>query len=427
MMSILAAFLASLVVTGLFSHVAVRIGWIDQLGDQAYRKLRKQPVALVGGAAILVGVGVAVVLEVAGERRPWEALGRTLGTIAWPGLLAAFVLGLLDDVAEDGLTARVKFGGQLLVAALVAWYPGSIFADASALECLGLGLLALIAMNAVNLFDHADGLAGILGAFAMFTGTGPMAKLFAGAALGYLPFNLFVRHSAREAPLDVGEERSRSAPYAMLGDSGSHLVGVLIATTPGAWWFLALPVLDMLRVVIGRLRRGRPFWRGDRTHIGHLLEEIGFAPVTVAMLIATALVPPVVTMGLMDGPAPLAVGLLAGAALYFGMLVMADGALPAEGRGPEGERSSAEFDSEARVPDASLSSVFARASGAADRGKGRESALESLDDGEDASGPFAAPGAGPLAGSPAGSPPESRAGSRETPRGDASGTPGATT
>ncbi|MFT5733816.1 MAG: UDP-GlcNAc:undecaprenyl-phosphate GlcNAc-1-phosphate transferase [Paracoccaceae bacterium] len=412
MMGFLIALLAAAVATAILSHLALRIGWIDQRDGQEYRKLRTQPVALVGGAAILVGVVVAVGLLSASDQAPISSLGSWLAAVAWPGLMAAFLLGLFDDLAPAGLSARVKFGGQLLVAALVALYPGSAVGDVTALECLGLGLLALVAMNAVNLFDHADGLVGLLTAFAMLAGSGPLARIFGGAAIGYLPFNLFLRRSPSEVPMDVGQERSRRVPYAMLGDSGSHLLGVLIATTPGAWWFLALPVLDMVRVVVGRLRRGSPFWRGDRTHVGHLLHDIGFSPVTAAILVGTALVPPLVAIALMDGPAPLIVGLLAGTTLYFGMLVMVDSALPGGVPDLGGEDpfdrddfrgddfGGDDFDrdgSEGGVADAAVSEVFARASGVDQGRPGSDVRREGAGSGpgsEDPSGPFAAPSAG---------------------------------
>ncbi len=378
-MRMLVAFIGAAFGTWFLSHIALRVGWIDQRSGQEHRKLRSQPVALVGGAAILLAVLIALVLAAIDSPLPMDSFLADIRGVAWPGLLGAFALGLLDDLLPRGLTARVKFAGQLLVAALVALFPGSAFVDASATECIGLGALALVAMNAVNLFDHADGLVGLLCTMAMAAGKAPLAPLFAAAAAGYLPFNLIFRRSADHSPNDVGEESSRSVPFAMLGDSGSHVVGVLIATTPGAWWFLALPLLDMARVVVKRVLQGRAFWRGDRTHLGHLLHGIGFSPVTAALLVGTLLLPPLATVVLMDGPATLFAGLLATAALYFGMLVMADHAM---GDGPLGEggldalgeanMAAHERDRRAMVgpsgrssgdEESSVSDVFARASG----------------------------------------------------------------
>ena len=370
-MRMVAAFLGAAIGTWFLTQIALRIGWIDQRGGQEHRKLRRHPVALVGGAAILFGVFFAMGLAAIDSPFTVASFTEDLRGMAWPGLLGAFALGLLDDIAPGGLSARVKFAGQLLVAALVVLFPGSVFADASAIECIGLGVLALVAMNAVNLFDHADGLVGILCGLGMAAGRAPLAPLFAVAAAGYLPFNLLFRRAADDTPVDVGEERTHSAPFAMLGDSGSHLVGVLLATTPGAWWFLVLPILDMIRVVGKRLLEGRPFWRGDRTHLGHLLQGIGFSPVTTALLVGTLLLPALATVTLMDGPAPLFSGLLATAALYFGMLVMADHAIGEDARTEENWRAV-----EPELPprgasrepsgESSVSDVFARASGVED-------------------------------------------------------------
>jgi UDP-GlcNAc:undecaprenyl-phosphate GlcNAc-1-phosphate transferase len=358
-MRVMVALLGAAIGTWFLTHIALRVGWIDQRAGQEHRKALRPPVALIGGAAILAAVLFTIVLSAIDSPYPMESFDEDFGGMAWPGLLGAFALGLLDDVVPRGLSARVKFAGQLFVAALVALFPGAVFADATATECVVLGGLALVAMNAVNLFDHADGLVGVLCTMAMAAGKAPLAPLFAASAAGYLPFNLVFRRRADRAERDLGNAGAPSAPFAMLGDSGSHVVGVLLATTPGAWWFLALPLLDMVRVVFKRIIQGRAFWRGDRTHLGHLLHGIGFSPVVTAILVAVLLLPPLVAVALLDGPATLMAGLLATAALYFGMLVMADHAM---GDGPQ-RHDDYEPVQEPGSSGASVSDVFARASG----------------------------------------------------------------
>ncbi|MFT7075712.1 MAG: hypothetical protein ACJA0P_001725 [Planctomycetota bacterium] len=133
---------------------------------------------------------------------------------------------------------------------------------------------------------------------------------------------------------------------------------------------------------------------------------------TAAILVGTALVPPLVAIALMDGPAPLIVGLLAGTTLYFGMLVMVDSALPGGVPDLGGEDpfdrddfrgddfGGDDFDrdgSEGGVADAAVSEVFARASGVDQGRPGSDVRREGAGSGpgsEDPSGPFAAPSAG---------------------------------
>ncbi len=76
-----------------------------------------------------------------------------------------------------------------------------------------------------------------------------------------------------------------------LGESGSVLAGFslaflsLVSGAKMAIAFLALglPLVDMLVVILGRIRRGQPFWVGDRTHLHFLLQEAGLRPLQAAM------------------------------------------------------------------------------------------------------------------------------------------------
>jgi UDP-GlcNAc:undecaprenyl-phosphate GlcNAc-1-phosphate transferase len=93
--------------------------------------------------------------------------------------------------------------------------------------------------------------------------------------LGFLPFNF---------------------PHAkaFLGDAGSHLVGFLIsilAILPNFYSrqaphpfavlaplvILAVPLFDLVSVVIIRWRNRKPFWVGDTNHISHRLVRRGLS------------------------------------------------------------------------------------------------------------------------------------------------------
>ncbi|MEM9382623.1 MAG: hypothetical protein AAGB93_21905 [Planctomycetota bacterium] len=310
-MTSLVAFGLAAVLTSLLAAVALRVGWIDRREGLEDRKPRQAPVPLVGGAAIL-----AALLLTAW----WTGDGRLAGTaLAWPALCAAFLLGLVDDVVPGGLRASAKLAGQLAVGVLVVLWPGIAWEGATVGEHLTLGLLAVVAMNAVNTFDHQDGAAGALGVLAL----GPVAPPLGAAVAGYLPLNTVIRRP---------DGQGGTVPLAMLGDAGSHLLGVAIATMPGAAVLLVVPLLDLARVAAGRIERGRPFWLGDRTHLGHRLGRLGFGPVPVALLLGTILAPPVVARILVDGRLALGAGLaLSGILFCLAIAVTESGEGVAEG------------------------------------------------------------------------------------------------
>lgn len=253
--SALAGGLALLLTPALAAWARAR-GWIDRVeGDDAVRKPRAEPVPTVGGVALVAAMAAAALLS--GQSLPWI------------GLLGALGLGVLDDLRPLG--ARQKLSGQVLVALGLAadgyiqgWQPGWGLGA----EWLLLIPAALVAMNALNTWDHADGLAGSAAALGL---AGPL-PLGAAACAGFLPWNTLLRR---------GSDRGR-APMAYLGDGGSHALGILLAWYPSAWPVLAVPLLDLARVVGLRLAARQSAFVGDRRHFGQRLERAGLSPVLAA-------------------------------------------------------------------------------------------------------------------------------------------------
>lgn len=304
-MIFLAALLAAVAAGILLDPLARRVGLVDRREGLEHRKPRRRVVTLSGGLIVLVGAAVG---------------GASMGALPgaafpWPAALGAFALGLVDDVVPGGLGARIKLLGQLLVALLFAWHPGAAWPDPGLLDSVGLALLALTALNAVNLFDHADGLAGGLCAVAL----APVAPLWSGAFAGYLPFNTLLRQR-EQGPASTALAADRSSPRAMLGDSGSHLAAILVIQAPASSWLLLIPLIDMVRVALGRARAGRPFWVGDRTHVGHRLAAVGFTAVEAAGVSLLFFLPPVLVGAFAEGPVPVAWGHFGGLLVYLTIL-----------------------------------------------------------------------------------------------------------
>lgn len=308
-MSLMIAFVGALVASLALGAGALRWGWIDRREGVEDRKPDVRPIPVVGGAAILIGVAAAALFG-----------HGSLAGMAWPGLLAAFGLGLLDDLLPRGLGPAQKLAGQLLVGLLVAFVPGDAFGEVSGLHALGLGIFAVVAMNLVNTFDHADGAAGLLGAFGLWTS----APVLAAATAGYLPSNTVLR-----GPEGSGGHRY-GPPRAMLGDSGSHLLGVAMATSAAAPWLLVVPAIDLIRVVLRRREEGRPAWVGDRTHLAHRLQVVGLGPVAVAGVVAVILAPAAVGAGLFDSVEASLGGAVVSAGLLLGALAATESAVEAE-------------------------------------------------------------------------------------------------
>ena len=238
---------ATFLATSLLARASLKCGILtdSRAAGEAWRKPREGAVALVGGAAVLIG------LWVSGAPLPWAAL------------LAAFVLGTWDDARP--LSAIFKLLGQVGVGCWLASWMGWHGWNYSA------GVLAVVAaQNAMNTWDHADGLcAGLVGV--------GLPPVLAAPFLGFLPWNLLLmrRRADSSAP---------GVPWAYLGDAGSHISGVLMVWYEPARPLLLLPLLDLARVACLRIMAGQRFWVGDRRHLGHRLLDAGFEPKSAALL-----------------------------------------------------------------------------------------------------------------------------------------------
>lgn len=282
--------------------VAQRFGWVVDDGREApERKLQRAAVPLVGGPALLLAALALVLAPGLAGRGEIVPPGPLFGWTFEPtwfaaSLLLAFATGLIDDVRARGLPPAAKLVGQCAAAGALAM---SLHVDGAAASVGERALvfgLAVAAQNVANAFDHADGaLASV--AFVGLLATG--ASL-AGAVLAFLPFNLIRR-------------RSDGPPLAYLGDSGSHVLGVLLVSSAWGWSALTLPALDFARVVIARARDGQPIWSGDRRHLAQRLASAGRSPLVVVAIVLACAAPAFL--------APLvapATGLSAGAVLGVG-------------------------------------------------------------------------------------------------------------
>lgn len=266
-------FALALIATPLLAALARRLGWTDRRPpEEAERKPRLSRVPPIGGTLLLGGLLLYAAL------RPGEL------ELPWWALLAAYGLGLIDDLR--GLAPRAKLLGQLAVGLLLAREVG-----AHGVHSWYWCGAAVVACNAANTFDHADGI--LVGSSLLFLPSIPAAEALLAA---FLPSNLLWRR---------GPER---VPLAYLGDSGSHLLGILLLLSPAGLFALALPLLDLARVSRLRLRAGRRPWQGDRRHLAHRLET-GRSALVVAVWIALVAAPGAL-VGLVSAEPPRALSAL---------------------------------------------------------------------------------------------------------------------
>jgi len=296
--------LAGVVATRFSILLSHRLGVLDRPDP---RKTHRGPMPYLGGLGVLLALGAG--LWVAAVLRPDLAIARGAQMILiLGGAVAIFLVGFWDDVRP--LRAVVKLALQAVVAGGM-WYLGF------RVETLNLGLgygselgnpvsfvitvgWYVTLMNAINLVDGLDGLAGgitligaislvgvslVIGQTADVAMAGFVAILTAGAVLGFLAYNW---HPART----------------FMGDGGSLLLGYLLATasllgstkTPTLIALaiplvaLGLPIFEISFSFFRRAIKGKHPFRPDRRHLHHRLLDLGLDQrrVVVILLFMTA-------------------------------------------------------------------------------------------------------------------------------------------
>ena len=291
------------------------------------RDVHVTPTPRWGGIAMFGGVlaGVAMAYQLPALRLAFDTSSAEVVGAVLAGVLLVGV-GVLDDRYD--LDALTKFAGQTTAAGVLIifgvqwstfWIPFGGGGDGISGSVLSLGygqgmlltvLFTVVLVNAMNFVDGLDGLAagiGMIGALAVGTfaislilqyGNDPsyyspalIAAVLGGACVGFLPHNF---NPAR----------------IFMGDSGSMLIGVLLAAATisasgkipvvvdSPRYYLAslaplivfaavlfVPVLDLAMAVVRRTRAGMSPFSPDKMHLHHRLLEIGHSQRRAVLLI----------------------------------------------------------------------------------------------------------------------------------------------
>jgi UDP-GlcNAc:undecaprenyl-phosphate/decaprenyl-phosphate GlcNAc-1-phosphate transferase len=298
-----AALLCFVVTLGLIRWLAPRaqrLGLIDHPGTE--RKDHAGQTPLVGGLAIVAGLALTALLT---------QFTSHIHPAFWTGLLLIALTGTLDDLFE--LNPYVKFAAQI-VAALLMVYWGELsldtLGDLVSDKPLTLGRFAVPltvfavigVVNAVNLCDGADGLGAGLVFIAVFwiaamsaasADSGRLAPALGmlGCIAAFLAFNLRTPWRGRAA-IFLGDAGSLSLGFVLAwltidaAQSRPHLFAPVTAI-----WLVAIPISDTIVCMSRRLLKGANPFRADRTHLHHILIDLGMSVGSaVALILAISFV-----------------------------------------------------------------------------------------------------------------------------------------
>lgn len=273
------------------------------------RKVHHSPVSRLGGVTFF-----PVILLVMGGISIWGLhAGHTDGILfsrnivdemlcLMIGLMLLYLIGVCDDLI--GVSYRRKFLIQILSAAFIPLAGLSIhhfhglFGIGAISPWLGVPLTVLLTVfitNAINLIDGIDGLAsGLCMEALVLLGIGFalhgwwMYALLSFVCVGVLvPFFLYnvFGNADRGRKIFMGDTGTLTLGFVLsllivkyILSTGSS--SIMEGGTSMVWVFsfLLVPCLDVLRVMLGRIRRKAHPFKPDKSHIHHLFLLMGFTP-----------------------------------------------------------------------------------------------------------------------------------------------------
>jgi len=281
------ALIFSMALTPVATWLGVRLGAVDVPME---RKVHTRPIPRLGGLAVLLAFAGTMGLTnlfVTNVSTLFTFDHRT--AFGFYGALVVFGCGLWDDFRR--LNPWVKLLFQIAGASLA--FAGGISIGGVFIQGHGIqfGILSyavtvfwfLLFINAVNLIDGLDGLAGgvvfftclLMVILSVMAGNLLNAMYFAalgGAVLGFLRYNF------NPASIFLGDGGSYFLGYAVAAlsivGSVKSQVGTLMLIPLLA---LGVPVFDTIFAPLRRWVRGRRMFRPDKGHIHHRLLAMGLS------------------------------------------------------------------------------------------------------------------------------------------------------
>lgn len=229
------------------------------------------------------------------------------------GGILLFVLGLADDLV--GLDPFKKLAAQILAALIIVFIAGlriDHFDGLFGIEEIPYwasvvlsSLFIIFLVNAVNLIDGINGLAGVLaiGASVVFSfcfylvgdsGFFIFSLAVMGSTAGFLVFNL------RPARIFMGDTGALVLGFVLAVFSLKFLSyrsdwkiaasanGIYLPVLPLVFATLIVPTMDTLRVFFLRLIKRKSPFHADRNHLHHLLLDCKLSHIKATAILGTA-------------------------------------------------------------------------------------------------------------------------------------------
>lgn len=281
----LTSFCFAFIAIKLFKPIAVDVGLVDKPNA---RKHHDGQIPLIGGISIFAAVLAASLL--------WLPNTLELRMYLIASAMMVFI-GALDDKYD--LKVRIRIVGQIIIASLMIYGVGGYIANLGDLFGFGdikLGPIGIIftyfaIIVVINAYNMVDGIDGLIGSLSLNTFTAIAILFLISGNSGYLSYPLMLATATLPyLVFNLGFFKKYTNKIFM-GDAGSMFIGLsviwlLSMGTQGdnasfrpvtALWICAVPLMDMLAIVMRRYRKGKSPFKPDRDHLHHILQRAGLS------------------------------------------------------------------------------------------------------------------------------------------------------
>ncbi|AZQ85468.1 undecaprenyl-phosphate alpha-N-acetylglucosaminyl 1-phosphate transferase [Colwellia sp. Arc7-635] len=285
MIAALTSFCFAFIAIKLFKPIAVDVGLVDKPNA---RKHHDGQIPLIGGISIFAAVLAASLI--------WLPNTLELRMYLIASAMMVFI-GALDDKYD--LKVRIRIVGQIIIASLMIYGVGGYISNLGNLFGFGnieLGPLGIVftyfaIIVVINAYNMVDGIDGLIGSLSLNTFTAIAILFLISGNSGYLSYPLMLATATLPyLVFNLGFFKKYTNKIFM-GDAGSMFIGLsviwlLSMGTQGenasfrpvtALWICAVPLMDMLAIVMRRYLKGKSPFKPDRDHLHHILQRAGLS------------------------------------------------------------------------------------------------------------------------------------------------------
>jgi UDP-N-acetylmuramyl pentapeptide phosphotransferase/UDP-N-acetylglucosamine-1-phosphate transferase len=262
--------------------------WLDEPDP---RKSHSSPTPRLGGAGIFIGVIIPLAICLMLHFN-WQNMVIIIGAIS------IFLTGILDDLKN--VSVKIRFFIELIIAIALVHsgliLPFELFLPGNYPAAFNSIVSIIFIVGVINAFNLIDGINGLLGTL---------------SSIGFIGFAILFYNSNNYFLVSICliylvsiisflKFNFRNPAQIFMGDSGSLSIGFWMSVLflsalkpnhPGAQnpfltlSFILIPLLDMTRVIFGRLIKSHSPFQADKTHLHHLFLKCHYSHLSSTIII----------------------------------------------------------------------------------------------------------------------------------------------